>query len=72
MSKAQEECLNVDSFLKLVRQYTDIQEINAEIIQTFVDKIYVEKSKKIAGTRAKKQTIWIQLNYIGAVDYSTP
>lgn len=25
ISKAQEECLNVESFLKLVRQYTDIQ-----------------------------------------------
>jgi len=41
--------------LKLVRQYTDIQEINAEIIQTFVDKIYVEKSKKIAGTRPRNK-----------------
>lgn len=68
ISKAQEECLNVDSFLKLVRQYTDIQELNAEIIRTFVDKIYVEKSEKVAGTRTKKQTIWIQWNYIGAVD----
>lgn len=64
----QEECLNVDSFLKLVRQYTDIQELNAEIIRTFLDKIYVEKSKKISGTRSKKQTIWIQWDYIGAVD----
>ncbi len=68
ISKAQEECLNVDSFLKLVRQYTNIQELNAEIIRIFVDKIYVEKSEKVAGTRTKKQTIWIQWNYIGAVD----
>ncbi|WP_396190790.1 DUF4368 domain-containing protein [Fannyhessea vaginae] len=68
ISKPQEECLNVDSFLKLVRQYADIQELNAEIIRTFVDTIYVEKSEKIAGTRTKKQTIWIQWNYIGAVD----
>lgn len=67
-SKVQEECLNVDSFLKLVRQYTDIQELNAEIIRTFVDKIYVEKSEKVSGTRVKKQTICIQWNYIGAVD----
>jgi len=64
----QEECLNVDSFLKLVQQYTDIQELNADIIRTFLDKIYVEKSKKISGTRSKKQTIWIQWDYIGAVD----
>ncbi|HGD6382220.1 TPA: DUF4368 domain-containing protein [Streptococcus agalactiae] len=45
-----------------------MQELNAEIIRTFVDKIYVEKSEKVAGTRTKKQTIWIQWNYIGAVD----
>ena len=64
----QEECLNVDSFLKLARQYTDIQELNAEIIRTFLDKIYIEKSEKKAGTRTKKQTIWIQWDYIGAVD----
>lgn len=68
ISKVQEECLNVDSFLKLVRQYTGIQELSAEIIRTFVDKIYVEKSEKITGKRTKKQTIWIQWNYIGAVD----
>ncbi|WP_277352327.1 DUF4368 domain-containing protein [Levyella massiliensis] len=62
MSKAQEKCLNVDSFLKLVRQYTDIQELNAEIIRTFVDKIYVEKSEKVPAIRTEKQTLWIQWN----------
>ncbi|WP_282919143.1 DUF4368 domain-containing protein [Levyella massiliensis] len=62
MSKAQEECLNVDSFLKLVRQYTDVQELNAKIIRTFVDKIYVEKSEKVSAIRTEKQTLWIQWN----------
>ncbi|WP_082718198.1 DUF4368 domain-containing protein [Megasphaera hutchinsoni] len=57
VTKAQEESLNIDSFLKLVRQYTDIQELDAEIIRTFIDKIYVEKPEKVAGTRTKKQTI---------------
>lgn len=68
ISKAQEQSLNVNSFLKLVRQYTDLKELNSEIIRAFVDKIYVEKSENVAGTRIKKQTIWIHLNYIGAVD----
>ena len=54
--------------MKLAWQYTDIQELNAEIIRTFVDKIYVEKSEKVAGTRTKKQIIWIQWNDIGTVD----
>lgn len=39
-----------------------------EIIRTFVDKIYVKKSEKIPCTRTKKQTIWIQWNYIGVVN----
>lgn len=39
-----------------------------EIIRTFVDKIYVKKSEKIPCTITKKQTIWIQWNYIGVVN----
>lgn len=60
--------LNVSSFLTQVRKYTDIKELDAEIIRTFVDKIYVEQPEKIAGTCTKKQTIWIHWNYIGVVD----
>lgn len=48
--------------MKLVWQYTDIQELNAEIIRTFVDKIYVEKSEKVPAIRTEKQTLWIQWN----------
>ena len=66
--KAEHESLNLNSFLNLVRKYTDIQKLDAEIIRTFVDRIYVEKPEKVLGTRTKKQTIWIQWNYIGVVD----
>ena len=68
ISNAQEVCLNIDSFLKLLRQCTDIQELNAVVIRSFVDNIYVEKSEKVVGTRTKKQTKWIQWKYIDAVD----
>ena len=47
ITKSQEEELNGDSFLKLVGKYTDIKELDPEIIRTFVDKIYVEQSEKI-------------------------
>lgn len=60
--------LNTESFMKLVNKYTDIKELDAEIIRVFVEKIYVEQSQKIEGTRTKKQTIWIVWNYIGQVD----
>ncbi|WP_297393002.1 DUF4368 domain-containing protein [uncultured Peptoniphilus sp.] len=68
IKKSQEEELNVESFLKLVRNYTDIKELDPEIIRTFVDKIYVEQSEKVPGTNLKKQTIWINWNFIGKID----
>lgn len=33
LTKSQEEELNVESFLKLVRKYTDIKELDPEIIR---------------------------------------
>ncbi len=45
ISKSKEESLNAKSFLKMVNKYTDIKELDSEIIRTFVDKIYVEKPK---------------------------
>ncbi|MDO5026492.1 MAG: DUF4368 domain-containing protein [Tissierellia bacterium] len=68
ITKSQKEELNVESFLKLVRKYTDIKELDPEIIRTLVDKIYVEQSKKVQGSKLKKQTIWIYWNFIGKVD----
>lgn len=68
ITKSQEEELNVESFLKLVRKYTDIKELDPEIIRTFVDKIYVEQSEKVPSTNLKKQTIWIYWNFIGKID----
>ena len=47
------------SFLDMVRKYTDITELTAEIIRTFVEKIEVMKPEKVPGTRTKKQTIVI-------------
>ena len=65
---SEEKKLNVDSFLKLVRNSTDITELTPEIIRTFVERIEVFQSEKVPGTRTKKQTICIHWNYIGAVE----
>ena len=58
-----ENASNVDAFLKLVRRYTDIQELTAEIIREFVEKIYVYKAEHIDGKRV--QRIKIVWNCIG-------
>ncbi len=42
--EATKESLNTQSFLNLVKKYMDFKELDAEIIRTFVDKIYVEQS----------------------------
>lgn len=68
IDKSKEQTLNVDSFLKVVRKYTDITELTAEIIRSFVERIDVYKPEKMPGTRTKKQTICIHWNFIGAVD----
>ena len=57
--QAKEQSLNVDSFLKVVRKYTDITEITDEIIRSFVERIDVYKPEKVPGTRIKKPTICI-------------
>ncbi|QQK08841.1 recombinase family protein [Miniphocaeibacter halophilus] len=68
ISNSEEKEINVESFLKLIRKYTDIKELDPEIIRIFVDKIYVEQSEKIPGSKLKKQTIWIYWNFIGKVE----
>ena len=68
IAEAREQRLNVDSFLGMVRRYTDITELTAEIIRSFVEKIEVMKPEKVPGTRTKKQTLVIWWNFIGVVD----
>ncbi|AST58370.1 recombinase [Thermoanaerobacterium thermosaccharolyticum] len=63
MTEEKESALNVDHFLSLVRKYTDIKELTAEIIREFVEKIYVYKAERIDGKRV--QRIKIVWNCIG-------
>ena len=66
MTEDKESVLNVDHFLSLVRKYTDIKELTAEIIREFVEKIYVYKAERIDGRRV--QRIKIVWNCIGEFD----
>lgn len=68
IAEAREQRLNADSFLGMVRRYTDITELTAEIIRSFVEKIEVKKPEKVPGTRTKKQALVIWWNFIGVVD----
>ncbi|MBQ3762755.1 MAG: recombinase family protein [Clostridia bacterium] len=62
----QEVNVNVESFLGIVRKYTDIHELSAEIIREFVEKVIVHQAEKIDGQRVQKvRIVW---NCIGEVD----
>jgi hypothetical protein len=66
ITSEKESALGVDHFLGLVRKYTDIQELTAEILREFVEKIYVYKAERIEGRRV--QRIKIVYNCIGEFD----
>ena len=66
MTEDKESVLSVDHFLSLVRKYTDIKELTAEIIRELVEKIYVYKAERIDGRRV--QRIKIVWNCIGEFD----
>ena len=68
MTEEKESALNVEHFLTLVRKYTDIKELAAEIIREFVEKIHVYKAERIDGRRV--QRIKIVYNCIGEFDPS--
>ena len=68
LSKAKVQRLNINSFLAQVRKYTEVKELNAEIIRALVERIDVFKPEKVPGIRTKKQTILIHWNFIGAVE----
>lgn len=64
IKKSKEQILNVDSFLKVVRKYTDITELTTEIIRSFVERIDVYKPEKVPGTRTKSRpSAFIEISF---------
>jgi len=68
LESAKEQSMNTDRFLALVKKYTKIETLDAEIIRAFIDKIIVFKTEKV--DRKRQQRIRIFYNCIGAVDIS--
>ena len=66
IAAAQEQSVNLTRFLDLVRKYTDIHELTAEIIRQFVAKVIVHQAEKIDGHRVQKvRIVW---NCIGEIE----
>ncbi len=61
------QATNVERFMAIVRKYTDLQELNAEILRTFIAKIVVHERTAKWSTSAEQQ-IDIYFRYIGNVN----
>lgn len=57
---------NAERFMKIVRRYDEIDELTAELIREFVEKIMISKRDKI--DEAKSQRVHIIWNFIGEFD----
>ena len=63
LSAEKDDAMNLNQFLALIKKYTEVQELTAEIIRAFVEKIYVYQAENIDGHKVQKiKIIW---NYIG-------
>lgn len=55
------------SFLRLVKTYTDIKELNAEIIRSFIEKVYVYVYGNEKPWDRNTKKIKVIFNFIGEV-----
>ena len=53
-------------FIRIVKQYTEIEELTPDILHSFVDRIYIGETEVYEGQ--KFQDIKIVYNLIGAID----
>jgi hypothetical protein len=56
---------NTEQFLKMVRRYTEIQELTATILNEYIEKIVVFEADKSSGRR--EQTVDFYFNFIGKI-----
>ncbi len=62
------QAVNVRSFLKIVKKYTEPTALTPQLLHEFVDKIVVHEADKSSGHRI--QRIDVHYNFIGEVDFS--
>lgn len=66
LAQSEETINNVEYFLKIVRQYTDIRELNARVVNDLIDKIKIHAPIKENGQRI--QQIDIYYTAVGVID----
>ena len=56
----------LSKFLKLVKSYTEIEELTPEILNSFIEKIYIGETEKYDGR--KMQEVEIIYKFVGAIN----
>lgn len=66
LSAKEERDGSLEKFVSLVRSYTEVQNLTPEILNSFIDKIYIGKPERIDGQRVQEVKIIYKL--VGAVN----
>ena len=66
LTVAEENDSSIAKFISLVRSYTEVNELTPEILNSFIDKIYIGKPERIDGQRVQQVKIVYKL--VGAVN----
>lgn len=72
ISEATEQTTNIENFLSVVRSYTEITELTAEVVHEFIEKVFIGEAEYTEPrfshwARGKKQEVRIIYNYLGDV-----
>ena len=68
VNAAETQAVNIQSFLKIVKKYTEPTELTPALLREFVEKVVVHAPDKSSGHRI--QRIDIHYNFIGKIDFS--
>ena len=66
LQTAEETANSIAKFITLVRSYTEVAELTPEILNSFIDKIYIGRPERIDGQRVQEVKIIYKL--VGAVN----
>ena len=68
VAAAEAQTVNIQSFMKIVKKYTEPTELNPTLLREFVEKVVVHAPDKSSGHRV--QRIDVHYNFIGEIGFS--
>lgn len=66
LQQTENQSVNVNSFISVVKRYTDIKELTPQLVREFIEKIIVHQAQDVDGRHT--QEIEIVYNHIGALE----